>query len=171
VVIGKVAPYFLIAVLDMSLIVVAGLVLFDVPFNGSPLLFALAAAMFLLVTLGVGVLVSTASQNQGQAVMLALMTLLPQILLSGLIFPVEAMAAGVRWIAYILPLKYFIDVARGVLLRGADFGALVRPISMLAVLGVVVFGLAIARFRRDLAPRAAGRGQRGEPVMAEVGAR
>ena len=170
VVIGKVAPYFLVALLDMTLIVVAGLLLFNVPFNGSPLLFALAAALFLLVTLGIGVLVSTVSQNQGQAVMLALMTLLPQILLSGLIFPVEAMAAGIRWIAYLLPLKYFIDIARGVLLRGAGAAALWRPLTMLAVLGVVVFGLAIARFRRDLAPKAAGGGHGRAPAMAEAGA-
>jgi ABC-2 type transport system permease protein len=168
---GKVAPYFLVAIFDMTLIVVAGLLLFGVPFNGSPLLFALAAAMFLLVTLGVGVLISTVSQNQGQAVMLALMTMLPQILLSGLIFPVEAMAAGVRWIAYLLPLKYFIDVSRGVLLRGAGFGALWLPLTMLAVLGVLVFGLAIARFRRDLAPKAAGEPARPEPALAQAGAR
>jgi ABC-2 type transport system permease protein len=173
VVVGKVAPYFLVALLDMTLIVVAGLLLFNVPFNGSPLLFALAAALFLLVTLGIGVLVSTVSQNQGQAVMLALMTLLPQILLSGLIFPVEAMAAGIRWIAYLLPLKYFIDVARGVLLRGTGIAALWQPMTMLAVLGVVVFGLAIARFRRDLAPKAAGggHGRAAVPSTAEVGAR
>jgi len=171
VVIGKVAPYFLVAIFDMALIVVAGLVLFGVPFNGSPLLFALASALFLLVTLGVGVLVSTVSQNQGQAVMLALMTLMPQILLSGLIFPVEAMAAGVRWIAYLLPLKYFIDIARGVLLPGAGFEALWMPLTMLAILGVLVFGLAIARFRRDLAPRIPSEPAEAEPALAQAGAR
>jgi len=174
VVIGKVAPYFLVALLDMTLIVLAGMIVFDVPFNGPPLVFALAAVLFLLVTLGAGVLVSTVSQNQGQAVMLALMTLLPQFLLSGLIFPVEAMAAGVRWLAYVLPLKYFIDVARGVLLRGAGAEALWLPLTMLAVLGVVVFTLAVARFRRDLAPEAAARHDRAEPApraRTEAGAR
>ena len=172
VVAGKVLPYLLIAAVDMLVVVIAGLVLFDVPFNGSPLLFALAAGMFLLVTLGVGVLISTASENQGQAVMVALMTLLPQVLLSGLIFPVEAMAPGVRWIAYLLPLRYFIDVSRGVLVRGAPASALVFPLSMLAVLGVVVFSLAVLRFRRDLAPHTgtgAGPSAPARPELAGAG--
>jgi ABC-2 type transport system permease protein len=170
---GKVLPYFAIAAVDMLVVVIAGLVLFDVPFNGSPLLFALAAGMFLLVTLGVGVLISTISENQGQAVMVALMTLLPQVLLSGLIFPVEAMGAGVRWIAYLLPLRYFIDVSRGVLVRGAPASALVFPLSMLAVLGIVVFTLAVLRFRRDLAPHTgtgAGPSAPARPELAEAGA-
>ena len=171
VVAGKVLPYFAVAALDMLVVVGAGLVLFDVPFNGSPWLFDLAAAMFLLVTLGSGVLISTISENQGQAVMVALMTLLPQVLLSGLIFPVEAMAAGVRWIAYLLPLRYFIDVARGVLVRGAGAEALALPLGMLAVLGVAVFTLAMLRFRRDLAPGVNGDEQAAAgPALAEAGA-
>lgn len=165
---GKVLPYFCIAVLDMVIIVAVGLTVFGVPFEGSPWVFALGAALFLLVTLGLGVLISTVSQNQGQAVLLALMTLLPQVLLSGLIFPVEAMAAGVRWIAYLLPLTYFIEVARGVLIRGASLASLWLPITMLGVLGVAVFSLSILRFRRDLAPRRA-RGRR--PVAAAAGGR
>jgi ABC-2 type transport system permease protein len=151
---GKVLPYLGIAVFDMTVIVLVGLALFDVPFNGSVWVFALASALFLLVTLGLGVLISSVSENQGQAVMLALMTLLPQVLLSGLIFPVEAMAAGVRWIAYVLPLSYFIEAARGVLIRGTPLDALWLPIGMLGLLGVVVFSLSILRFRRDLAPPA-----------------
>jgi ABC-2 type transport system permease protein len=166
---GKVLPYLGIAVFDMTAIVVFGVLLFDLPFEGSVWVFALASALFLLVTLGLGVLISTVSENQGQAVMLALMTLLPQVLLSGLIFPVEAMAAGVRWIAYLLPLSYFIEVSRGVLIRGTPLDALWLPIGMLAVLGVVVFSLSILRFRRDLAPggRRARRAARSTPA-AEV---
>jgi ABC-2 type transport system permease protein len=158
---GKVLPYLAIAVFDMAVIVTTGLTLFDLPFVGSFWVFALASALFLLVTLGMGVLISTVSENQGQAVMLALMTLLPQVLLSGLIFPIEAMAAGVRWIAYVLPLSYFIQVARGVLIRGTPLDALWLPIGMLGLLGVVVFSLSILRFRRDLAPRAARPGAGG----------
>jgi ABC-type multidrug transport system permease subunit len=98
------------------------------------------------------VLISTVSETQGQAIQLAIMTMLPQILLSGLIFPLQAMAPGVRWIGYLLPLTYFVQVARGVMVRGAPFEALLFPLGMLAVLGTVVFSLSIARFRRDLAP-------------------
>jgi ABC-2 type transport system permease protein len=98
------------------------------------------------------VLISTVSETQGQAIQLAIMTMLPQILLSGLIFPLQAMAAGVRWIGYLLPLTYFVQIARGVMVRGTPFDALLLPLGMLAVLGLVVFGLSVARFRRDLAP-------------------
>src|SRR3970282_2273566 len=114
---GKIAPYFLVASLDLVIVLVVGTALFDVPFNGSVWILALGSLMFLFVTLGLGVLVSSVSENQGQAIQLALMTLLPQVLLSGLIFPLESMAAGVRWIGYLLPLTYFNLVAQGVMLR------------------------------------------------------
>jgi ABC-2 type transport system permease protein len=154
--VGKVAPYFLVACIDMVIVVLAGMLLFDVPFRGSPLTFALGALLFLFVTLGMGVLISTVSENQGQAIQLAIMTLLPQVLLSGLIFPLSSMAAGVRWIAYVLPLSYFIQVSRGVMVRGAPLSALWFPMLMLTVLGLVVFGLSIVRFRRDLVASAGG---------------
>jgi ABC-2 type transport system permease protein len=149
---GKLLPYLGVAVVDLAVIVAVGVLLFDVPFAGSPLVFALGALLFLFVTVGTGVLISTVSETQGQAIQLALLTMLPQILLSGLIFPLQAMAAGVRWIGYLLPLTYFVQVARGVMVRGAPFDALLFPLGMLAVLGLAVFGLSIVRFRRDLAP-------------------
>jgi ABC-2 type transport system permease protein len=161
--VGKVLPYFLIAAIDLTVITVVGNTLFDVPFRGSVLTLALGAALFLFVTLGLGVLISTVSQNQGQAIQLAFMTLLPQILLSGMIFPLHSMAAGVRWIGYVLPLTYFIQVSRGVMVRGTPIEALALPLTMLAVLGLAVFGLSLVRFRRDLAP--AGRAR---PRAAEA---
>jgi ABC-2 type transport system permease protein len=152
VLLGKILPYLGVAVVDLAVIVTVGVLLFDVPFAGSPLVFALGALLFLFVTVGAGVLISTVSETQGQAIQLAIMTMLPQILLSGLIFPLQAMAAGVRWIGYVLPLTYFVQVARGVMVRGAPIDAVALPLAMLAVLGLVVFGLSVARFRRDLAP-------------------
>jgi ABC-2 type transport system permease protein len=149
---GKIAPYLMVAVVDLVLIIVIGMGIFHVPFAGSVAVFALGAALFLLVTLGMGVLVSTVSQNQGQAIQLAFMIVLPQVLLSGLIFPVSSMAAGVRWISYVLPLTYFIDISRSVMLKAAPLAALWEPLGLLTVLAVAVLGLAITRFRRDLAP-------------------
>ena len=131
------------------------------PFRGSVAVFALGALLFLFVTLGLGVLISTVSENQGQAIQLAIMTLLPQVLLSGLIFPLHAMAAGVRWIGYVLPLTYFIQIARGVMVRGTPLEALAVPLLALAGLGLAVFTLSVVRFRRDLAP--AGRPGEREP--------
>jgi len=150
--VGKIAPYLLVAAIDMVLVVVAGVWLFDVPFAGSVLVFALGAGLFLFVTLGTGVLISTVSQTQGQAMQLGMMTIVPQILLSGFAFPVYSMAAGVRWLAYVLPLTYFIRIARGVWVKGTPLDALWFPLLMLAILGAAVFSLSLLRFRRDLAP-------------------
>ncbi len=169
---GKIAPYLMVAAVDLTAIVLIGMGLFGVPFTGNVATFALGAALFLLVTLGMGVLISTLSQNQGQAIQLAFMIMLPQVLLSGLIFPVTSMAAGVRWISYVLPLTYFIEISRGVMLKATPISALWQPLGLLALLAVVVLGLAIVRFRRDLAPsgRRSSRGtepqDRGSEVVA-----
>ncbi|HEX6231273.1 MAG TPA: ABC transporter permease [Actinomycetota bacterium] len=162
---GKISPYFVVAAADMVIVVVAGIWLFDVPFRGSALVLALGAVLFLFVTLGIGVLISSVSENQGQAIQLALMVLLPQVMLSGLIFPLSSMAAGVRWIGYLLPLTYFIQISRGVMLRGAPIAALWTPFLYLAIIGAVVFGLATLRFRRSLAPARAERGHGAERTL------
>jgi ABC-2 type transport system permease protein len=141
-----------VASLDLAVVIAVGVALFDVPMRGSLLVLGLGSLLFLFVTLGVGVLISTVSQNQGQAIQLALMTLLPQVLLSGMIFPLRSMPAGVRWISYLLPLTYFTQIARGVMVRGTSLVALWQPFLLLAVLGAAAVVLATLRFRRDLAP-------------------
>ena len=166
---GKIAPYLIMAAIDLVLIIVIGMGVFHVPFAGNVGTFALGAALFLLVTLGMGILVSTVSQNQGQAIQLAFMIVLPQVLLSGLIFPISSMAAGVRWISYVLPLTYFIEISRGVMLKAVPISGLWEPLGLLALLAVVVLGLAITRFRRDLAPPS--RKERAVARMPETAAR
>jgi ABC-2 type transport system permease protein len=162
VILGKITPYFLVASVDMVIITVLGIVLFDVPFLGNPAVFALGAGLFLFVVLGLGVFISTVSETTGQAIQTAFFFLLPQILLSGMIFPLDAMAAGVRWIGYLLPLTYFTMISQGVMLRGASLTSLWLPFTVLAVMAVVVFTGATLRFRRDLAPgRRSGHGGRG----------
>ena len=154
VIIGKIAPYFVVALIDMVIITLAGILIFDVPFRGSVALFAVFGLVYLFVVLGLGVLISTVSRSQGEAIQLAIMVLLPQVMLSGMIFPLKSMAEGVRWIGYLLPLTYFVQAMRGVFLKASSFGALVGPLVILVVMAVVVFGLAVWRFRRDVAPRA-----------------
>ena len=152
VIIGKIAPYFLVGILDMVVITAVGLLLFNVPFRGSWLVFAGGALVFLLAVLGMGVLISTLSQTQGEAIQLAIMTMLPQIMLSGMIFPLSSMPWGVRWISYLLPLTYFVQIVRGVFLKATPIDALGIPFLALVLLAALVLGLAIVRFRRDLAP-------------------
>lgn len=155
VIVGKIAPYFLLAALDLVVVTVLGMLIFGVPFTGNVALFALAGAIFLFVVLGIGVFISTVSQNAGQAIQAAILVLLPQILLSGIIFPLDAMPLGVRWIGYCLPLTYFTQVSQGVMLRGAEIDALWLPITVLAGMAVLVFGAAVWRFRASITPRRA----------------
>ena len=155
VIVGKIAPYFLVAVIDMFVVTVVGILVFDVPFRGSILMFAAYALVYLFVVLGLGVLISTVSKSQGEAIQLAIMVLLPQVMLSGMIFPLDSMAAGVRWIGYLLPLTYFVMGMRGIFLKGSSVSALTPPLLVLTLMAVVILSLAILRFRRDLAPKQA----------------
>jgi ABC-2 type transporter len=136
-----------------------GVAVFGVPFRGSYAVFGLGALLFLFVTLGLGVLISSVSENQGQAIQLSVMVMLPQVLLSGLIFPLSSIAIGVRWISYILPLTYFNEISRGVMLRAEPIGPLWQPFVFLALLGLIVFTLASLRFRSFLAPAAPRHGR------------
>ena len=166
---GKIVPYLLVAAVDLAIVLAVGIAIFGVPFRGNPATFALGALLFLFVTLGIGVLISSVSQNQGQAIQLAMMTLLPQVLLSGLIFPLTSIAAGVRWIAYFLPLTYFNMISRGVMLRSEPITALWQPFLFLALLGAIVVTGATLRFRAYLAPAARerhGRARAAQPQGA-----
>lgn len=166
--IGKVAPYFIVAAVDLVIALAIGVFVFDVPFNGNPAWLALGSVLFLFVTLGIGVLISTVSQNQGQAIQLALMTVMPQVLLSGLIFPLSSMGAAVRWIGYLLPLTWFNIIARDVMLKDAPLETLAFPLSVLAVMSVVVSSMAIWRFTIVLSP--ARRSHRTSTPTAETDA-
>lgn len=147
---GKISPYFMLAIVDMSAVALAGVYLFDIPFNGQLWLFALAGMLFLGVVLGLGVLISTVSQTTAQAVQMAIMTIIPQTLLSGLVFPLESMATWVRCIGYLLPLTWFVQVSRGVMLNGSNAAQLWLPLSIMALQCVVLFGAATARLARSI---------------------
>ncbi len=152
IIIGKLLPYFVIGMIDLVVVTLLGALLFDVPFVGPIWQFMLGGTLFLLTTLGFGVLISTLSTTQGQAIQLALMVTLPQVLLSGMVFPLSSMASGVRWIAWFLPLTYWVQIARDITMKGTEFTAMWEWFVALAVLGSVVLSLSLVRFRRDLGP-------------------
>jgi ABC-2 type transport system permease protein len=154
----------------MVLVTVLGIILFGVPFNGSVTVFALGSVLFLLVVLGLGGLISSFSQNAGQAIQLSLFVLLPSIMFSGMIFPLAAMPWAIRWIGYVLPLTYFINIAQGVMLRGAPFTSLWLSFLVLAVYAVVVFTAAVLRLRSDLAPNVKSEAPQGAPAKAAASA-
>ena len=167
---GKITPYFVVACLDLAIVLAIGVAVFGVPFRGSYAVFGLGALLFLFVTLGLGVLISSVSENQGQAIQLSVMVMLPQVLLSGLIFPLSSIAIGVRWISYILPLTYFNEISRGVMLRAEPIGPLWQPFVFLALLGLIVFTLASLRFRGFLAPAAPRHGRGRAPAAPQSAA-
>ncbi|MFV0257752.1 MAG: ABC transporter permease [Acidimicrobiales bacterium] len=160
VIVGKITPYFLVSVLDMAVITIVGVTLFDVPFRGSVVMLIVFGLVYLIAVLGLGVAISTVSRSQGEAIQLAIMVLLPQVMLSGMIFPLESMAAGVRWIGYLLPLTYFSIGMRDIFLRGASLGALLVPLGALVAMAVVVLVVSVVRFRRELSTNRARDGRR-----------
>jgi ABC transporter DrrB family efflux protein len=148
--IGKIVPYLVIAFLDLTLILAVGLLVFSVPLRGSvPLLLALTT-LFLASTLAIGLLVSTVAQNQQQAMQTAMFIIIPQILLSGFVFPLASIPWGVRWISYLMPLTYFLPIVRGIFLKGSGIGELWTEAAVLLGMAVLFVGLAASRFSKQL---------------------
>jgi ABC-2 type transport system permease protein len=147
---GKIVPYMLIGMLQVTLILAVGGLLFRVPVRGSLLDAYVAGFIFVLAVLGLGLLISTLAQTQFQAFQLTFFTFLPQILLSGFMFPFDGMPRPAQWLAEIFPLTHFVRIIRGILLRGADLGDVAREIWPLALFALVMMTLSIARFRKRL---------------------
>ncbi|MFN8629980.1 MAG: ABC transporter permease [Chloroflexota bacterium] len=147
---GKLAPYVLLAFLDTLEILVLGVLLFGVPIAGSiPLLLA-CSALFLITPLGIGLLISTISKSQQEAMLVSLFFLLPNIFLSGFFFPIAAMPAWLQVITYAFPLRYFLTVVRGIILKGAGVAELLPAILATAIYGLVVMAIASRRFHKRL---------------------
>ncbi len=145
---GKTIPFALIALVDLLLATAFAMVWFHVPMAGSPFVLLLGVLLYLLVTLGLGLLASAVSGTQQQAVFTVWFGLVFAIMLSGFFFPVQNMPAWARALTWLNPMRFFMAVVRGVLLRGAGVGDLARELSVLALMGVAAFGGAVALFRR-----------------------
>jgi ABC-2 type transport system permease protein len=150
VVLGKIAPYLLFGLLDAAIVLVVGVWVFGVPLRGSLALLGVATILFVLGSLGVGIVISTATRTQIQAMFGTIAYLFPSIFLSGLLFPLEGMNRFFTLISYVVPLRYFLRVARGVMLRGAGLESLWLEIVALFVFSVVMLLLASVRFRKTL---------------------
>lgn len=148
--IGKLLPYVFIGLLQTTLILVLGALLFNVPVNGNLGALYLAALLFIAATLTLGLLASTLAQTQMQAFQMSFFVLLPSILLSGFVFPFEGMPRFAQWVAQVLPLTHFIELVRGIVLRGAGLGDLLSPIYKLVIFTGLALGLVTLRFRKRL---------------------
>ncbi len=148
--IGKMAPFVVIGLVDVTLLVGVGTWLFDIPIRGPVALLYAGTALYLMTTLGAGLLVSTISSSQQQAFLGGFLFAIPAILLSGLMTPIRAMPAWLRAVTYANPIRYYADLVRGVLLRGAGVTDLWPQLAALLVIGAAILGLATLRFRRRI---------------------
>ena len=147
---GKTLPFALVGIVDMLLITVGALVIFHVPFRGNFLLLLFCAVLFLMTALGAGLFLSTVSQTQQQANMMSFFFTTPAFMLSGFTFPIRNMPVVVQYLTYLNPLRYFMEIVRGIFLKGVGVEALWPKMLALFVYGVVILGLSAARFRKKL---------------------
>ena len=149
-ILGKTLPFVAIGFFDMLLVFAVSLLLFKVPFVGSFALLCLAAVLFILTTLGAGLFLSTISRTQQQANMSTFLLFQPFSMLSGFTFPIRNMPESVQWFTYLNPMRYFLEIVRGVFLRGSGLDTLWPNFLALAVFGVLILGLSVQRFHKQL---------------------
>ena len=148
---GKILPFVLIAFIEIGLVLALGIGWFGVPFRGNLLLLLLLCVAFLFTTVGQGLFVSTVSRTQNQALMTTWFFMMPAMMLSGFIFPIANMPVVIQWFTYIVPLRYFLVIVRGIFLKGVGIGALWDEALLLMLLGVMIFGVSVLRFKKRFA--------------------
>jgi len=148
-IIGKVIPFIILGFIDVLIVLSVMVFWFGIPVRGSFIFLVFASFLFVLSTLGIGLFISTISKTQQQAMMVAQFAILmPMIYLSGFAFPIENMPKFIQYITYIIPLRYYITILRGVVLKGAAFSELIPETLMLLLFGVVILYVSSLRFKK-----------------------
>ncbi|PYP38746.1 MAG: ABC transporter permease [Gemmatimonadetes bacterium] len=147
---GKIAPYVGVGLVQMTTVLLLGRFVFDVPLTGNVLLLYAIAFIFIVASLALGLFVSTLVRTQQQAMQASFFFVLPNILLSGFMFPRQAMPAVFQWIGAFLPLTHFLKVLRGILLKGVGVTELWQEMAILALFATVLIGLSVRRFQKTL---------------------
>ena len=148
VLIGKTIPYIVIGLLDATLILTAGTFWFGVPLPHNLGALVVCTSLFIVVALSLGILVATVVSTQQQAALSAQFALVPNILLSGFMFPIQSMPDAMQWFTTILPMRYFLVIVRSIMMKGLGLADLWDQILPLAALGAVIFTISWLRFRR-----------------------
>ena len=149
-IVGKLVPYVILSLFDTLVVLAIGHVWFGVPVRGDLGLIIALSSLLLLSGLGIGLFASTIANTQQEAMMTVWMTMLPSIFLSGFFFPLEAMPLVLRWISYIIPLRYYLVIIRALLLKGVGAAAIQTEIIALALFGIGIMTAAATRFRKRL---------------------
>ena len=152
VILGKLAPYLVIGLIDVTVALLAGVFVFDVPFRGSLLLFALASGVFLLGVLGLGILLSCKMRSQLLATQAALFaTYMPALLFSGFMFTLDNMPTFLQLVSRVIPSRYFVEITRGVFLKGTGVDVLWPALAGLTLYAVAVVALSVRTLRKEIA--------------------
>jgi drug efflux transport system permease protein len=149
-ILGKLLPFFLIGLVEIAVVVAVAVFGFGVPVKGSVWLLFGLSPIFMLTTLGLGLFISTISRNQQQAMLTAAFFIIPQIILSGFVFPIENMPRLIQGLTYVVPLRYFLVIIRGLFLKAAGLNALWDEAAALVVFGLVILSLSVLRFHKKL---------------------
>lgn len=147
---GKTIPFAVVGLFHVTMLTILARVLFGVPFRGSLLVLYLAAVLFLLTTLGAGLFISTMVNTQQQAMMATFFFFFPVLLLSGFAFPIRSMPVAVQWVTYLNPVRYFMEIVRGLFLKGLGLAELWPQLLAMAVLGTSVILVSASRFHKRL---------------------
>jgi ABC-2 type transport system permease protein len=149
-ILGKLLPFAVIGIFEVALITTAAFLIFQVPLRGSLFMLFGCSVVFLLTTLGVGLFISTVSHTQQQALMSSFLFFMPAMMLSGFAFPIRNMPLLVQYLSYLDPLRYFMQIVRGVFLKGTGIRFLWPQIAELAAIGLAIFSLSVLRFHKRL---------------------
>jgi len=149
-ILGKLLPFFLVGLVEVAVVVAAAVFGFGVPIRGSVWLVFGLSPIFMLTTLGLGLFISTVSRNQQQAMLTAAFFIIPQIILSGFVFPIENMPPLIQAFTYFVPLRYYLVIIRGLFLKAVGLGALWNETAALLVFGLAILSLSVLRFRKKL---------------------
>lgn len=147
---GKTIPFGAVGMVQLVLLTLVARIVFQVPFRGSVFVLAASAAVFMLTTLGAGLFISTISRTQQQAMMTFFFMFFPMFLLSGFAFPIHSMPVVVQYVTFLNPIRYFIEIVRGLFLKGTGLDVLWPQVLALAVIGTAVLGVSTLRFRKKI---------------------
>jgi ABC-2 type transport system permease protein len=150
-ILGKTLPFAIVGFVEILLVATVGVLWFDLPFRGSLLLLFACSGLFLLTALGIGLLISTVSRTQQQAMLTMFLYFMPAVLLSGFLFPIANMPRAAQGLTYLNPLRYYLVILRGIFLKGVGVRVLWPQMAALLLLGAATLAVATRRFRKTLA--------------------
>jgi ABC-2 type transport system permease protein len=148
--VGKILPYIALGYLQITVALLVGTIIFHVPIRGSLLELYLLTLFFITASLGLGIMISNLAKNQMQAFQMAFFVMLPSILLSGFLFPREAMPKIIYYISMVIPLTYYLEIIRGIVLKGIGFSYLVGQVATLLAFSLVFVTVSALRFKKKV---------------------